>query len=121
MNLNKELQTLNERIAERIGKELVDLMPPDQWQKLVDTAIVEFKEDTAPKIIHQLITEKYTEKAKGIVDKLTSSIEWNTTTQEFIYSDLERFIGKSSGNIFAAMLTPAMQMALQDMKNRLGY
>ena len=119
--MNKELQTLNERIAERIGKELVELIPADQWQTMVDNEVAKFKRETAPQIIRNLLNEAYMDKAKGTIDKLTSTTEWNNQTQTQINADLEKFIGESAGVIFAGMLSPSMQMVLQDLRGRLGF
>lgn len=119
--MSKELQTLNQRIAERIGKELVELIPADQWQQMVDNEVSKFKRDVAPKIIQDLMREVYVNKAKVTIDKLTTSTEWDQITQEQINLELEQFIGKSAGTIFAGMLSPSMQMVLQDLRGRLGY
>lgn len=119
--MGNELQTLNERIAERIGKDLVELIPKDQWQSLVDAEVAKFKRDTAPRIIQDLMREAYMNKAKASVDNLTTSTDWDAATQQQINGDLEQFIGKSAGVIFAGMLSPSMQMVLQDLRGRLGY
>ena len=118
--MTNELQTLNERIAERVGEHLVDLIPADQWQALVDAEVLKFKRDVAPKIIGELIKEAYMLKAKATIDKLTTSTGWDDDAQANINKDLELFIGKSSGAIFATMLSPAMQMALQNLRSQLG-
>lgn len=119
--MSKELQSLNERIAERIGKDLVELIPADQWQQMVDSEVAKFRRDTAPRIIQELMKEAYMNKAKATIDKLTLSTDWDATTQEQINGELEQFIGKSAGVIFAGMLSPSIQLVLQDLRGRLGY
>jgi len=119
--MDKSLQTLNERIAERIGKDLVDLIPEDQWKIMVDAEITKFKRDVLPKMIQELLSEIYLDKAKVTVDKLTEQTGWNHETQMDINENLTEFIGVSSGVIVAQMLSPAMQMVLSDLRSRLGY
>lgn len=119
--MGTELQTLNERIAERIGKELVDLIPKEQWQSMVDKEINTFKNVTAPKIMQDLIKERFLETAKLRVDELCVSDGWDNISNEVINTELEKFIGKSAGTIFAVMLAPSMQMVLQDLRSRLSY
>jgi len=119
--VESQIQSLNQKIAERIGKDLVDLIPTDQWQKIVDHEVLKFKKETAPSIINELLREAYMVKAKETVDKLRLSTEWDEVAQEQINSELERFIGRASGTILAGMLSPAMQMVLQDLRGRLGY
>ena len=120
--MTKELQTLNQRIAERIGKDLVDLIPPDDWQRMVDTEVRKFRQDVAPEIIQGLLKEAYLAKAVEAVEKLTHTSEWDAATQEQINTDLEKFIGASAGVIFAGMLSPTMSAVLADLRNRMqGY
>jgi len=119
--MSNELQSLNARIAERIGKDLVELIPADQWQQLVDKEVERFTQDVAPQIIQDMMKEAYLNKAKGTIDTLISSQEWNDTTQTTINTELEQFIGQSAGNIFAGMLSPSMQIVLTNLRNQLGY
>ncbi len=119
--MSKELQTLNEKIAERIGKDLVDLIPKDQWQSIVDREILKFKRDVAPGIIQDLLKESYINKAKSTIDRLTMQEGWDSERQSQINSELEKFIGDSAGIIFAGMLSPSIQIVLQDLRGRLGY
>ena len=120
--MTKELQTLNQRIAERIGKDLVDLIPPDDWQRLVDTEIRKFQQDVAPQIIQELMREAYIAKAKVTIDKLTNTSEWSAVTQQQVNTELEQFIGAAGGVIFAGVMSPAMSMVLHNLKNQVnGY
>ena len=34
--MTNELKTINEKIAEKVGENLVDLIPKDQWQAIID-------------------------------------------------------------------------------------
>lgn len=118
--MTTELQSLNERIAERIGNDLVDLIPADQWQTMVDAEIHKFKTITAPKIIQEQLNKQFTDKVKDTLNALTTD-EWDLETQRSINKALESFIGASSGVIVAGMLSPSMQIVLQDLRGRLGY
>lgn len=117
--MSDQLQTLNQRIAERIGKELIDLIPPDQWQALVDAEVAKFRQETAPKIVAELLREAFKNQAIASVNHLTLTNEWDELTQTYINTKLKDFIGSSGGEIFAAVLSPAMTMVLSDLRNRL--
>jgi len=117
--MSKELQTLNERIAERIGKDLVDLIPDDQWQQMVNREIVLFKNQKAPAIIQKVLSDAYMDVAKREVNKLIVTEEWDADTEQYVHAEITKFIAKSSGVIVAGMLSPSMSVILQDLKNRL--
>ena len=60
-------------------------------------------------------------KAKEVISDLTCSTEWDEIAGKYTNKALEQFIGQSAGAIVGAMLTPAMQHVLQDLRNKLGY
>jgi len=119
--MGQELQTLNERIAEKIGKDLVDLIPKDQWQKMVDVEIHNFKQHAAPKIISELIEAEYRKEVIKCVNVFCTTDDWNKLTNEPINNALTELLADSGGVIFAGMMQPAMQMVIQDLRNRIGY
>jgi len=119
--MSSELQTLNERIAERVGSELVDLMPEGEWHKIVDAQLHKFKNEVAPKIVMELITEEYKNVAKSFIDDITSSRQWKEESQAYVSEELQKFIGASSGVIISGMLSPVMTEVLTDLRHRLGY
>jgi hypothetical protein len=119
--MSNELQTLNEKIAERIGKDLVDLIPKDQWQSMVDNEISKFRRDTAPGLIRDLIKDDFLARARIELDKLTSASEWNDEAKAYINEELIKYISSSSGSIFAGMLAPSTQMVLENLRHNLGY
>ena len=121
MSDSKSLQTLNERIADRIGKELVDLIPPEQWQELVDSEIAKFKQQVAPGIIQELLKEAYTTQVRRAVDALCSTDEWDELTSTHTNAKLTELLAASGGTIFAGVMQPAMSIVLQDLRSRLGY
>lgn len=121
--MGNKMQSLNERIAERVGENLVDLIPDDQWQALVDEEVRKFRTVKAPQIIQEVLTETYKTQAKAEILKLIDTDEWSEITGNMTSSKLKAFITECGGQIFAGVLTPAMGMVLQDLHSRLnnGY
>jgi len=78
--MKNELQSLNERIAERIRSELIDFIPQDEWQSIVNTEINKFRTVTIPEIIEELLREAYMYKIKVEIGGLITSHEWDTVT-----------------------------------------
>ena len=119
--MSTELDTLNARIAERIGKDLVELIPAEQWQQLVDTEVNKFKRVVAPKIIQELLKEAYLDKAERSVNELCQTEEWDELSETYTNPALTKLLAASGGAIFAGVMGPAMQMVMQDLRSRLGY
>lgn len=119
--MTKELQTLNERIAERVGKELIDLMPEGEWQKLVDQQLSHFKTTKAPQIINEMIAERMREQVRLELDKYAISDEWNQVINTGVNKAMVELIADNGAQILAGMLSPVMQQVAQDFRNRMGY
>ena len=118
--MSKELQTLDERIAEKVGKDLVDLIPKDQWQALVSSQINKFMQETAPEVIQKILNEKMMEDVRAILDGHALETEWNAMTGETTILIIKEMIMKTTPEIMSAMLAPAMSGLLNDLRNRLG-
>ena len=118
--MTNELQTLNQRIAERIGKDLVDLIPEDQWQAIVDNEVKKFRLDVAPKIIQDLVADEFRKESVKRIEELTQTTEWNEITGRYTNEKLKEFISEGGGDVFAGVLAPAMTMLLNDLNHRLS-
>ena len=119
--MNTELQSLNTRIAERVGESLVDLLPENVWQEIIDKEIKKFEEVVLPAIIQDILKETCMTKVKTTIDNLLYESSFDSITQTYINNKLKEFIGDSSGVILAGMLTPSMQAVLSNLRNQLGY
>jgi len=115
-----ELQTLNERISEKVGKELVDLIPKEQWQAIVDNEVLKFKRETVPSIIKEMLTDTYKEKTREYMDKLTTTDGWQQLSNNHLSSELKKLIAESSAEIFAGMLSYPMQQVMMNLRSQLG-
>ena len=119
--MTNEMQRLSDRIAEKVGKELVDLIPPDQWKSLIEKQIAHFKEHEVPKIINQMLTERLKEDVKIKLDKYCLQDTWNQFTGSMTNEAITQLIKNTAPEIVASMLSPIMSQIVQDFRGRLGY
>ena len=113
------LQTLNERIAERVGKELIDLMPADEWKQIINKTVTQYKTEVIPKIILEILTENL---KIDIARKLHGAYytdQWNATVNKMTNEAVKDMLIKSVPEIFAAMLEPVTSGLMQDLRNRM--
>ena len=118
--MNTELQSLNERIAEKVGKELVDLIPQEQWQKLVDSQIDKFMTDMAPQIIQEELKKLLTTAVSSKLGEAQFQGKWNQYSSQVTSEAIHTMIKEAAPEVFAAMLAPTMTGFLQDLRNRLN-
>lgn len=116
--MSKELQTLNERIADRVGKDLVDLIPPEQWQVLVDSQIRKFMTETAPMVIEEELTRRARKAISGRLNEIERSTEWDSSMNTYTNIAVNEMLKQSAPVVFAAMLEPAMSGFLSDLRRR---
>lgn len=118
--MGKELQTLNERIAEKVGENLVDLIPADQWEKLVSDQIDFFMTNKAPGIIQKLLTEELYKTVAGVLSSSEYITTWGNYGEELAADGVKAIIEKSAPTIFAAMFAPVADGLIRDLVQRLN-
>lgn len=111
-----ELQTLNQRIAEKVGKELIDLIPPDQWQKIVDDQIFIFKRDIAPKVIQEELKKLLEGKVKEVLSAPEFNYEYNQFGQRLAGEAVDVLIKRSAPELVSALFGGAIQHAVDQLK-----
>lgn len=117
----KDLQTLEQRIADKVGKELIDLIPEHEWQKLVSNQIDYFKTTKAPKILQELFEQEFKKYTTNLLSRLLGTQTWDNLLQEYTYPEIEKYLIASGQTLFTSMMSPVLAMALQDFRNRIGY
>lgn len=117
--MNKELKTLNERIAEKVGESLVDLIPPEKWQALVDSEIRVFMRDKAPSVIQEELTKMLRKKVSTVLNQVEMQSKWDSLAGEQLNETIKQMLEQSAPVVFSAMLQPVMTGFLGDLRSRL--
>jgi hypothetical protein len=110
-----EIQTLKERIAEKVGKELFELMPEEQWNSMVESQINHFMTELAPKIIRSELELKLKEDIKGKILALSLNDEWNTIAGKGFNNELSQILVSSAPQIIANIMHNSAQDVLSNM------
>ncbi len=114
--MDTEIQSLKDLIAEKVGKELVSLIPPDQWDRLIQQQIQEFQTKQLPIIVQEILSKKLKEELAAHIGK---NQLWDSYTGKYCNELVKEALEKSAPLIFSAMLTPVMSGFLEDLRNRL--
>lgn len=113
--MSNEIQILKDVIAERVGKELVNLIPKDQWEALIQQQINQFMSATAPAIIK----EELTRKLKEDIAKHIPQEQWDISCQEYVNPLVQEIITKAAPEIMGAMLHPVMSGVISQLRSML--
>lgn len=119
MTDSKAPSTLNEIISERIGKDLVSLIPADEWDEMVSNQINKFKSETFPKIVQDLLTEKAKLDIKTKIDEYTSTGEWDASIGQYINKGVVEITKSNASDIMHSLLYPIINGAMQDFRSRM--
>lgn len=93
--------TLYAKITEWIGSELLDLIPEDEWQTIVDVEVDFFKKVTGPKLIREYLKAQYELELVKHIEELSATDEWNDFTEQYISSKLKELLKASGGESLA--------------------
>lgn len=118
--MGKELQTLNERIAEKVGENLVDLIPADQWEKLVSDQIDFFMTNKAPGIIQLILKDKLQEIVASVLKSPEFTSTWDNYGNQLASEGARNIIEQSAPAIFASMFAPVADGLIRDLVQRLN-
>ena len=60
--MNKTIMTLEEKVSEKVGAELIDLIGEDKWKELIKSCVDNFTTNKAPKIIEEMLVSNLKER-----------------------------------------------------------
>lgn len=115
------MTTLNERIAERVGQELVDLIPQEEWQTLIAAQVTHFTNVEAPKIVQKMLEEKFKESVSKHLDVYCSGGEWDNLTKQTTNAALIELMKSNAADLLAGILSPTMQNIVHEFRNSVQY
>lgn len=119
--MSKEMQTLRQNISERVGKELIDLFPDDQWQQIVDQEIKDFTNNKLRPMVKEMIAEEYRRHAWDYIQQNpVTSISMHVETQGLVRELLNNAVRQNPGMILAALLEPTVRNLSMQMENALS-
>lgn len=117
--MGNELLTLQERIAEKVGDTLLDLIPEEQWNKLVADQIHHFMTQKAPGVIQDALVQHMKDTLQKALQQPEYQGTWGQYGEQLAGEAVRDILEKSAPVIFAAMLAPVADGVIQDLRNRL--
>ena len=117
----KQLQTLEDKIAEKVGYELLDLIGQEKWTALIKSVTDEFMTNKAPRIIQDMLIK---ELQKQVIDKLKldTASDWSANAVNPIAKEFMISVMKEAGaTILANMFQNQVQQAIFSMNQNNGY
>ena len=123
--MTNELQTLEQRIADKVGHELVGLLPPEQWQAIIDAQVHKFRTEVAPKIIQEEITQHLRERIRNHLQNeyLSGDSKYNQEVGIWINDQVIKLMIEAGSEAIGHALAPIGQEVMQQLINSLnrGY
>ena len=112
--MSKELMSLEERIADKVGNELIDLIPEEQWKTLVATQVNHFKQYKLPEIVERILIDELKLKVKEQLNSPDFAIAGDkyghTIASEMVKKMIEEGAGPMMANIFGEMVHRQIDM-----------
>lgn len=117
--MNDKIQTLNDRIAERVGKELYELIPQDEWKAIIERESRTFTEVTMPKVVRDMLHDKLKEDLKIHLSSGDFIETWNDQSQQMCSDAVKEMMVQSAPVLFAEIFSAPMQNVINNMRNQL--
>lgn len=117
----KTIVSLEERIAERVGKELVSLIPEEQWKELINSQIDHFMHTKAPAIVQEQVRAAFLIRVKEILESPEFSDQWDFDLQQQVVGPaVKELFVKAAPEVFMGMIQPILQNALYNFKSQVN-
>lgn len=110
-----------ENLRGKVKQEYVNLIPEEKWDAFIAETVNDFREKELKKVVVDELTGWVKQQVKNYLsDK--SYTHWDNEKQRSALDDeLIKGIETLAPQIFTSMIQGAVQYALQNMRNGLGY
>lgn len=114
--------TIEQNVKERMKLLIGELIPDEQWDKLIQDNVREFKTVDLPKLVKAELTEHYKRLISEEFQKPEWREQWGTNGQRLASDAVREILKASAGDILAAMMGFAAQQVVQDIQYKVqGY
>jgi len=110
--------TFEEAVKLRLKDVVRELIPEDRWDALVRSTIADFERVELPKLIKIELEAKY----RQVIAEEFNKPEWSSTWQngrDGASENLRKLLIEAAPEIFASMMSGAMQATLMDLQTKL--
>lgn len=101
-------QEIKDQLKNRILQSLIDLIPEDKLDQMVDDTMKKFEEEELPKMIMELCKKHYSEKFNEKINELVES-SWDMDKQRHVYKNLEKIVVENAPQMFAEIMSLGFQ------------
>ncbi len=119
--MGNEMQGLKDRIAERVGKDLLELIPKEQWDALVSQQIDHFLTNDAPGVIKNMLTEQLKETVKETLRCPNYQARWGEFGEKITSDGLNLVLRKAAPELVVALFEPMAQRIIDGIRNGTMY
>jgi hypothetical protein len=117
--MSTEVQTFEQRVRDKLKKDIADLIPEEQLTQLVHQATVDFIKTDLPKMINHELAVMAKAKILEELDKPEWKTAWRVESQTQISQQVEKLIKENAHTIMATMIAGVASGMVNDMRNRL--
>jgi len=112
---------LAENLRGKVKQEYVNLIPEEKWDAFITETVNDYREKELKKTITDELTAWVKQQVKDYLSN-KSYTHWDNDKQRNILDDeLIKGIEALAPQIFTSMIQGAVQYAIQNMRNGLGY
>jgi len=117
--MGQEVLDLKSAIAEKVGLELVDLIPPKQWEDLIDSQVDHFMKELAPALIQKEIQAMFLANVKARLSEAEFIEAWDGQANMVVGPAIQKLLVDAAPEVFASMMAPYMANVISSFRNQM--
>lgn len=110
------LQTLQERVTERIRASFVDLIPQEMWDQMVKTQIDAYMQTELPKLVKAELEAHLRAIVKAELQKPEWAEQWNGGAKSVAGDMVRAIVKENADQIVSAFFGSMVQTVVQDVR-----
>jgi predicted transcriptional regulator len=115
--MTNELRTLEEKIAEKVGSELVDLIGEEKWQEIIKATVDNFMTNKAPKLVEDMLVKQLQENVIAAT-KFGVEPKYDGLVGQLASDFMVEVMKKAGPEVLANMFQYQIQTAIQNLNTR---
>lgn len=117
--MSTEVQTFEQRVRDKLKKDIADLIPEEQLSKIVQIEMSEFLKTDLPKMIKAMLAEEIKEAINREMRKPQWVGQYNDLARQNVSEQVTKIITENAALMMTSMMAGVSSQLVTDLRYRL--
>lgn len=119
--MSNEIVPFEAKLKEKVKDLIGELIPDEAWEAIVEQEVREFKRNTLPDMVRNILREHYAQFIRAELRKPEWAGRYSGSGHELASGAIEEMIKAAAPAVLASLVGGAIQTAVDNLQNSLAY